>query len=125
MYTFCRSDAKHLIGRMHNFCRSDCLNLRYRLLLYQFDQCGRCAVHPTYKTVNPTYKMFASDLKKVGIRPTKVVHPTYKLLYIRPTKLYIRPTKSLHPAYKSCASDLQICVQRGTAIQMVALSTTY
>ena len=58
-------------------------------------------VHQTYEMCEAfhivrhlTYKMCASDLQKLCIRPIKVVHPTY--------------TKVVHQTYKSCASDLYV-----------------
>ena len=58
-------------------------------------------VHLTYKSVYPTYKTCASDLKNVCILPSKVVHPTYKSSASDLQKLCIGPTKSVLPTNKS------------------------
>ena len=56
------------------------------------------------KNVHRTFKIYASDLQKLCIRPTKGVDPTYKKCPSDLQKVYIRPTKE-------CASDPQVCVQ--------------
>ena len=113
------------------------LTFTYRLLLYQFDKCGRSArprlnltitsdlqkvcilkiqnlfirpikiVHPTYNKCLSDLQNCASDLKNVCILPSKVVHPTYKSSASDSKKFCIRPTKVVHRTYKKCASDQQ------------------
>ena len=67
-------------------------------------------VHPTSKSVHPTYNWIPSDLQKEYIRPTKRVHPTcksvhsnYKKCISDLQKVYIRLTKSVHLTYKKRA----------------------
>ena len=54
--------------------------------------------HLTYKCVHLTYKSFASDLKKLCIRPI--------------LRLFIWTTNVVHPTYKRSARNLQLSVKQ-------------